>query len=75
MTVTCGGCVQKKFNHDSFVCVCNGSYCDTWGKVEAPNSESYNVWTTSRDGARAQKSTGKFEQQKKSGKSKGKQHV
>lgn len=71
MTVTCGGCVPRKYNHDSVVCVCNETYCDTWESVKAPESGSYAIWTTSCDGVRAQQSTGKFESQIKS---EGKQH-
>jgi len=31
-------CLKQDFGHSSFVCVCNSTYCDTYGKIE-PTSE------------------------------------
>ena len=27
-------CLKQDFGHSSFVCVCNSTYCDTYGKIE-----------------------------------------
>ena len=32
-------CLKQDFGHSSFVCVCNSTYCDSYGKIERKLSE------------------------------------
>jgi len=53
-----GQCVVGQFGYDSFVCVCNATYCDEPGILAPPATGTYALYTSSRDGARLEPSTG-----------------
>ena len=50
-------CVPVKFEHDSVVCACNETYCDTVPDVAPPTADAAVLITSSRDGARFQVSS------------------
>lgn len=45
-------CVPQKFNHDSVVCVCNATYCDSLPPLPAPADDSVTIVTSSSAGRR-----------------------
>lgn len=59
-------CIQRKFDQDSFVCVCNATYCDTYENMEPSRPGPSNpipYWyavVTTREGHRMQRRTGSF---------------
>nr|XP_057939453.1 lysosomal acid glucosylceramidase isoform X1 [Doryrhamphus excisus] len=51
-------CVSRSFGHDSVVCECNSTYCDTLGSVSPPPPGHYISYLSSRDGSRLEASQG-----------------
>lgn len=49
-------CALRKFNRDSYVCVCDETYCDSLIEIESPPSAHVHMYETSRDGLRFHKS-------------------
>ena len=45
-------CDPLKFDEDSFVCVCNATYCDTFPELTLPSGSDVLLVTSSRDGDR-----------------------
>ncbi|XP_034943012.1 lysosomal acid glucosylceramidase-like [Chelonus insularis] len=52
-------CVQRKFNKDSFVCVCNSTYCD-FATVLVPEKGTFRSYVSNRDNYRLDSKTGSF---------------
>ncbi|XP_077383290.1 lysosomal acid glucosylceramidase [Festucalex cinctus] len=51
-------CVARSFGHDSVVCECNSTYCDTLGTVSLPPSGQYISYLSSMAGSRLEDSQG-----------------
>ena len=49
-------CALRKFNRDSYVCVCDETYCDSLIEIESPPIAHVHMYETSRDGLRFHKS-------------------
>lgn len=45
-------CIERDYGQDSFVCVCNATYCDTILPLERQETGRYVVYTSSRNGLR-----------------------
>ncbi|XP_018013259.1 putative glucosylceramidase 3 [Hyalella azteca] len=56
-----GQCVQRQFEYESFVCVCDATFCDEVGVVAPPAAGTYSVYTSSRDQFRLEPSFGSVE--------------
>ncbi|XP_018009106.2 putative glucosylceramidase 3 [Hyalella azteca] len=56
-----GQCARRDYDHDSFVCVCNATYCDEAGVVTVPAAGTYAVYTSTRDALRLEPTTGEIE--------------
>ncbi|KAA0201975.1 hypothetical protein HAZT_HAZT004335, partial [Hyalella azteca] len=54
-------CVQRQFEYESFVCVCDATFCDEVGVVAPPAAGTYSVYTSSRDQFRLEPSFGSVE--------------
>ncbi|XP_053133307.1 lysosomal acid glucosylceramidase-like [Hemicordylus capensis] len=54
-------CNKKYFGHDSIVCVCNRTYCDTQDPVSLPRPGFFVKYESSKSGARLERSEGKFQ--------------
>ncbi|XP_015792733.1 putative glucosylceramidase 4 [Tetranychus urticae] len=50
-------CALRKFNRNSYVCVCDESYCDSLIEIESPPSGYIHMYETSKDGLRFHKSS------------------
>ncbi|XP_035743367.1 lysosomal acid glucosylceramidase-like [Vespa mandarinia] len=53
-------CIPRKFNYDSFVCVCNSTYCDSTPEIKEPEVGNYYAYSSDRDKRRLTFSQGKF---------------
>ncbi|XP_077455890.1 lysosomal acid glucosylceramidase [Stigmatopora argus] len=51
-------CVARSFGHDSVVCECNSTYCDSFGSVSLPPLGQYISFTSSMSGSRLEESQG-----------------
>ena len=51
-------CAPRDFDHGSVVCVCNATYCDTFGPVEVPEDGEFYQVVSSRDGERFNATSG-----------------
>ncbi|XP_061737651.1 lysosomal acid glucosylceramidase [Nerophis ophidion] len=49
-------CVSRSFGHDSVVCECNSTFCDSVGAVVLPAGGHYAAYLSSRQGSRLQAS-------------------
>lgn len=54
-------CQRREYSSDSFVCVCDSTYCDTVGALVYPSNDDVLIYTSSRDGMRLTKSTETFQ--------------
>lgn len=45
-------CVARNFGHDSVVCECNSTYCDSVGSVALPPLGQYSSYLSSMAGSR-----------------------
>ncbi|NXP02609.1 GLCM Glucosylceramidase, partial [Thinocorus orbignyianus] len=54
-------CIPKSFGHDSIVCVCNATYCDTLDPVVLPAPGTYAKYESSKAGKRLERSEGSFQ--------------
>uniref|UniRef100_A0A8C3XV59 Glucosylceramidase n=1 Tax=Chelydra serpentina TaxID=8475 RepID=A0A8C3XV59_CHESE len=54
-------CNAKNFGHDSLVCECNASYCDTLDPVVVPALGTYAKYESSKAGKRLERSEGRFQ--------------
>jgi hypothetical protein len=53
-----GQCARRDYGHDSFVCVCDASFCDEAGVVTVPPAGTYTVYTSTRDDLRLEPTYG-----------------
>ncbi|KAA0193477.1 hypothetical protein HAZT_HAZT011532 [Hyalella azteca] len=53
-----GQCARRDYGHDSFVCVCDATYCDEAGVVTVPPAGTYTVYTSTRDALRLEPASG-----------------
>lgn len=51
-------CVARSFGHDSVVCECNSTYCDSVGSVTLPPLGQYSSYLSSMAGSRLQAGQG-----------------
>ncbi|KAM6910060.1 lysosomal acid glucosylceramidase [Xenentodon cancila] len=51
-------CVARSFGHDSVVCECNATYCDSVGTVTLPSLGQYSSYLSSMAGSRLEPSQG-----------------
>lgn len=54
-------CVARNFGHDSVVCECNSTYCDSVGSVILPPLGQYSSHLSSRAGSRLEASRGQIQ--------------
>ncbi|CAM5132289.1 unnamed protein product [Natator depressus] len=54
-------CNAKNFGHNSLVCECNASYCDTLDPVVVPAVGTYAKYESSKAGKRLERSEGRFQ--------------
>ncbi|XP_038140270.1 lysosomal acid glucosylceramidase [Cyprinodon tularosa] len=55
------GCVARNFGHDSVVCECNSTYCDSVGPVMVPPLGQYSTYLSSRAGSRMEAGQGQVQ--------------
>ncbi|XP_068240004.1 lysosomal acid glucosylceramidase-like [Palaemon carinicauda] len=53
-------CIRRDFDHSSFVCVCNASYCDTLPRPSVPPVGYFDVYSSDRKAKRFSKLRGHF---------------
>lgn len=54
-------CLSRRYKSgSSIVCVCNAKYCDKIPKIEKIDSGFFEIYTSSQDGLRFYKNSGKF---------------
>lgn len=53
-------CLPKRYRSSSIVCVCNSKYCDEIPKIVKKPEGVFEIYTSSRDGLRFYKNSGKF---------------
>lgn len=53
-------CVARNFGHDSVVCECNSTYCDSVGSVTLPPLGQYLSYLSSRAGSRLEAGQGQI---------------
>ncbi|XP_028650908.1 lysosomal acid glucosylceramidase [Erpetoichthys calabaricus] len=53
-------CISQSFGHDSVVCVCNATYCDTVGPLNLPDKGQYVSFLSSQTGARLERQIGEI---------------
>ncbi|XP_067003780.2 lysosomal acid glucosylceramidase [Anabrus simplex] len=53
-------CAQRKYGTTRIVCVCNATYCDTIDPITVQPSGQYVWYTTTKEGLRFHKTTGRF---------------
>lgn len=55
-TISRLGCIERSFRENSFVCVCNSTYCDTIEQVDQEQKETqFQEYVTSRNRYRLDK--------------------
>lgn len=54
-------CVARNFGHDSVVCECNSTYCDSVGSVTLPPLGQYSSYLTSMAGNRLEAGQGRVQ--------------
>jgi glucosylceramidase len=54
-------CVQRQFDHESFVCVCDSTFCDEIGVVSPPADGTYQIFSSSQEALRFAGSSGNVE--------------
>lgn len=55
------GCMSRTFGHDSVVCECNSTYCDSVGGVILPPVGQYSSYLSSRAGSRLEAAQGQVQ--------------
>lgn len=55
------GCVSRNFGHDSVVCECNSTYCDSVGGVTLPPVGQYSSYLSSMAGSRLEAAQGQVQ--------------
>ncbi len=54
-------CVARNFSHDSVVCECNSTYCDSVGSATLPPLGQYSSYLTSMAGSRLEAGQGQVQ--------------
>ncbi|XP_054869331.1 lysosomal acid glucosylceramidase [Amphiprion ocellaris] len=54
-------CISRNFGHDSVVCECNSTYCDSVGSVRPPPVGRFSSYLSSMDGSRMEAGEGRVQ--------------